>query len=509
MAQNKGNAQDKRAILRGELVLILRRWLLGEAQTGTGAKLEGNLPTLDIRAQIVETTDAFSINWLECNERFEVKPIPQKRMHAIITGVANRLCFLSPFDQGMSFSVHDAAKVLHQAEGSLAESLDSPILIEEEIPAVGFSDDPGFCYSRVDLKRPPKPTNPPMLLPYKSLGAAMLSIQTRMIDYDQEPASFDEMIDLNRPPSIMFDRLLSAIGALVADSQARKEILYWHGPGDDGKTTLMSFIGKKLGRAAIINQNLAALVKECGLASLEGKRFVHCEEIGRGSVINSAVKRISGSPYITGRALYSQQKTFRAEVMLFMTSNEMPIIDGSRASLSRMRYVRTRSIPDSEIRTKEEIWDDLEKNWPCIVHCAMLAYYKYNCKVLPMQPDEMTESVEQYFERTDAWLAQNLVYCPGFVVSAYDLSSVRPKEISAKSVIERLHTLLPETYDAAYPVVERTARLAKHKKVFKALHNVAPRPSSLLFIRCQLAGWLPRASRTSIKIPDNVVELNQ
>ena len=64
--------------------------------------------------------------------------------------------------------------------------------------------------------------------------------------------------------------------------------------------------------------------------------MVATSELSTGEILDAAlVKRITGGDTIAARALYKEHFEFRAEFVMFMVTNNLPVIDGGDRALAR------------------------------------------------------------------------------------------------------------------------------------------------------------------------------
>lgn len=115
----------------------------------------------------------------------------------------------------------------------------------------------------------------------------------------------------------------------------------FHGPGRNGKSTLVEVMSHILGGYAcsaepgsFIKQKNAGVRND--LARLKGARMVATSELSTGEILDAAlVKRITGGDTIAARALYKEHFEFKAEFVMFMVTNNLPVIDGGDSALAR------------------------------------------------------------------------------------------------------------------------------------------------------------------------------
>jgi hypothetical protein len=334
----------------------------------------------------------------------------------------------------------------------MAESLiytdGSPRLIPDTIEPVGFVNDPGWCFSRIAMPRM-TPSKADIDAPRKwaHLGPFLHSVVVNMKDYDSQ-------VD----DSLMFRRLLSAIGALLWDSAPRREILYWYGEGGEGKTTFCNFLAHKLGPCALPNIKPKEMTDPYTKALFEGKRLIIAEEVGKGRFLTDELKALTGNRFITARAPYKAVRTFRNHSFIWMTSNQMPIINGESSETDRLRLVCSTARKDGVRRTEEDIFEELELYWPHIVDAGIIEYHASGKQVLPMTSSEIAECTDLYFLDADGWIEKHLEFRDGSFIPVKTLKSMLSRDkIGIKDIETRLPTLTPMR-NANIPAVQRARR---------------------------------------------------
>ncbi len=135
--------------------------------------------------------------------------------------------------------------------------------------------------------------------------------------------------------------VLRLFGYALLGEPKRQVFAIFHGPGRNGKSTLVEIISHIMGDYAcsaepssFIKQKNAGVRND--LARLKGTRMVATSELSTGEILDAAlVKRITGGDTIAARALYKEHFEFRAEFVMFMVTNNLPVIDGGDSALAR------------------------------------------------------------------------------------------------------------------------------------------------------------------------------
>lgn len=135
--------------------------------------------------------------------------------------------------------------------------------------------------------------------------------------------------------------VLRLFGYALLGEPKRQVFAIFHGPGRNGKSTLVEVISHIMGDYAcsaepssFIKQKTTGVRND--LARLKGARMVATSELSTGEILDAAlVKRITGGDTIAARALYKEHFEFRAEFVMFMVTNNLPVIDGGDTALAR------------------------------------------------------------------------------------------------------------------------------------------------------------------------------
>lgn len=420
--------------LSASLRSTIRAWLLGEAKLSCGKERP------PFWAAVVDGR----VNYYTVDEQRQVSPLSRDAIAtAALAASIDESYLIGPEVQ---MTVSQCKDLMAQLEAQIIEN-GFEYRIDSLIAPIGFCNDEGFCFHRMMIPRfQPRPEDIHTPRNWDHLGPFMNSLRTHMSDYDADSGD-----------SLMFRRLLSAIGALVWDSKPSREIVYWYGEGGDGKSTLCNFIASQLGNAALPNLKPRNLENDYYLAELEGKRFVVAEEAGKGQFLTEGVKALSGNRYVTARAPYKPIRTFLNHTMIWYTSNEMPRIDGGNASLDRLRLIC--SSPNTAPRRDEEsIFAELRDWWPHIVDMGILEFFMADKRIWPMLNEEVCESIASYYFSADGFIAANLIYERGSfmpMATVVDLLNRAHGKISHKDLKTRILTLGGAVTDGPKPEYTR------------------------------------------------------
>lgn len=135
--------------------------------------------------------------------------------------------------------------------------------------------------------------------------------------------------------------VLRLFGYAMLGEPKEQVFAIFHGPGRNGKSTLVEVMLRILGDYACSAEPSSFIKhKNTGvrndLARLKGARLVATSELSTAEILDAAlVKRITGGDTIAARALYREHFEFRAEFLMLMVTNNLPVIDGGDAALAR------------------------------------------------------------------------------------------------------------------------------------------------------------------------------
>jgi hypothetical protein len=435
--------------LQAEFKQSIRDWLIHDTPLNNVTEFP------DFLAVVVGS----GVNYYDADEKKQIKIKSSKSViHDILDASIKEAQF-----RGAEFEMTkgQAEDCLAQAEATIVKNGFNR-LIDDEIKPVAFSNDDCFCFHRLGIPRfkPPQewidgPRD------WGHLGSFMNSIREAMADYDEET---DE--------SLMFRRLLSAIGQLLWDSKPSREIVYWYGKGGDGKTTLCNYIASKLGDSALPNLRPRCLESEYYLAQLEGKRMVIAEEAGKGQFLTEGIKAITGNRFITGRHPHERIRTFESHVMIWYTSNELPIIDGENSSKDRLRLIQSEPRKNRVRRDETDIIKELDAFWPHIIDMAVTEYFAAGEGIHAMPDEELNDSIDSFYLDADGWIEANLKYEEGAFMPISTIKYLLKHSVSIKNIETRLKRMEPTVCDANTMIYKRKRRIKDNSAPVWGWQNV-------------------------------------
>lgn len=247
------------------------------------------------------------------------------------------------------------------------------------------------------------------------------------VHYDERATCpvFDEFLSSCLPPEEAAF-VLRLFGYALLGQPNEQVFAIFHGPGRNGKSTLVETISHILGdytRSAEPNSFIRH--KNAGvrndLARLKGARMVATSELSSGEVLDAAlVKRITGGDTIAARALYREHFEFRAEFVMFMVTNNLPVITGGDPALARrlilVPFERTVSAEKCDPRLPTKLRAEADGIFNRLLE-GCEDYLQNGLNV----PVSLAAAAQQYLEGSDLiaeFLSDRCVLEPGLQTSA-------------------------------------------------------------------------------------------
>jgi hypothetical protein len=193
--------------------------------------------------------------------------------------------------------------------------------------------------------------------------------------------------------------------------------------------------------------------------------MVIAEEAGKGQFLTEGIKAITGNRFITGRHPHERIRTFESHVMIWYTSNELPIIDGENSSKDRLRLIQSEPRKNRARRDEMDIVKELDAFWPHIIDMSVTEYFAAGEGIHAMPDEELTDSIDAFYLDADGWIEANLIYEVGAFMPTSTIKYLLKHTVSLKHVENRLCKINPEVCDA-------NAMVNKCKRRIR--HNSAP-----------------------------------
>jgi putative DNA primase/helicase len=201
-----------------------------------------------------------------------------------------------------------------------------------------------------------------------------------------------------------------AFGYSLTGTTIEKAVFCLHGPGNSGKTTLLTVFRELIAEYAVVIQADTLMARkhdtnntQADLCDLRGARFVHTSECEASQRLSqSRLKAITqGMGSIKATRKYENPITFPETHKLGLDTNERPGITNvdDQATFNRLH-----SIPFSKAVPKEQIDQDLgrklKKEWEGILAWAVAGAMEYFEKGLD-KPKEVEDSTKEWRAEND------------------------------------------------------------------------------------------------------------
>jgi hypothetical protein len=234
---------------------------------------------------------------------------------------------------------------------------------------------------------------PPAVLMKSEPGLAFHRVPFDANDFDffSMPV-FEEMLSRCSNP----EALCAFIGSIFVPRADRQQYLWIYGEGENGKSSLMRFLGRLLGPAYHADEVPQGHYDKYWTSAFVGKRLVAFPDCNSPCFPRSAkFKGLTGSDAIRIEGKYDKAFSTTLDCKFVFLSNEELIISDEKADTRRAIYVKMGAIkgrPDPKY--EEKLWAEAEQ----IVAYCLDIYRKYcpNNEQVPVQnPIEITSILDE------------------------------------------------------------------------------------------------------------------
>jgi putative DNA primase/helicase len=204
--------------------------------------------------------------------------------------------------------------------------------------------------------------------------------------------------------------LKRAFGYSLTGITIEKAVFCLHGPGNSGKTTLLTTFRELIAEYAVVIQADTLMARkhdtnntQADLCDLRGARFVHTSECEAGQRLSQsrlkAITQRMGSIKATRK--YENPITFPETHKLWLDTNERPGIANvdDQATFNRLHSIPfQRAIPKEQI--DQDLWRKLRAEWEGILAWAVagsMEYFEYGLD----KPAEVEASTEEWRAEND------------------------------------------------------------------------------------------------------------
>ena len=237
--------------------------------------------------------------------------------------------------------------------------------------------------------------------------------------YQDYEISLQDFIDKVFPDPELQEYVLNIIAETLDGSPKRQELFICTGSGSNGKSVFFGFLQKVFGKYSGKTQP-TLLTRKRGdtnaanpeMYDLRGKRIVYCEEPDEGEGFHSGIlKELTGNDYLSARALFKHNVTFKPQFKLFISCNDKPDItstdDGTWRRIKVINFI-SKFVDEFDYRLldknrfphfyKKESVEHNYDNWSPIFLSQLFERYKLLAQknFVYKTPDCVNEAIKEY-----------------------------------------------------------------------------------------------------------------
>lgn len=354
-------------------------------------------------AEKIPVQFGYRLNWVAQLDKLKCVPIGYDQIYKHLAAMAERMCPESVITEK---KIKDLVfRIEASLETPFNEMTRHAILLEDRIKPIAFADEDCFCFERIDC---PKPTGTFQVEPgkvnYDNLVPYWRLLLERMADYNEETDQ-----------STFFEMLLMCLAEAFCGTGAPKVVPYIFGSRNAGKTGLMNDIGSLFGDAFAPAKRIDKISQEYYVASLKGKRLVHCDESPKGDVMSEDLKALTGgSEWLEGRPPASRPITFYNTIMLWITSNHPPLMGKDEATRARYRIIEINSLkPHLRMPNVSQRRQSMVAGLPEVLEIGLGLKAFYGGEIPESSEELIEESISDENDEIMYQINSEFVYRPG------------------------------------------------------------------------------------------------
>lgn len=264
-----------------------------------------------------------------------------------------------------------------------------PYLSEKIVAPFRFKSDPGYCWQRIPFDPEPGPTT------------VWDQMKSRFVNPDQALA-----VEL-------------WLGALFTITDRPQQALWLHGPGRDGKGTLIEELMAIFGERASASI-LSKSIDKYTLAAFPGKRLVSIPDCRNVEILDEEFfYQVTGGDRVSVRRMRQEATTEKLDCMLLIASNKFPEINWDPSLRRRLIFAqfedsRSEDIPDYRARFSAEL--------PALVYRCMDLWKnrKSPANEIPIDETVLDDLAEKTSDDDYDVIANLFTFSPGDTVTCHE-----------------------------------------------------------------------------------------
>ncbi len=222
---------------------------------------------------------------------------------------------------------------------------------------------------------------------------------------------------------------LRLLGYTISGKPKEQVFGIFYGSGANGKSTLVNAVSDLLNDYSV-SVEPSSLMKQkmekvrSDLARLKGANLAVTSELAMGEILDAALmKRFTGGERITARKLYQNEISFVPRATFIMTTNNLPVIDGSDQALARRLILLPFDVKIPEHERDHNLEATLAQERSGILNLLLEGLNDYQKNGLSI-PEDLKQETEKYVEASDligCFLRDVAEFGDGCTIGAKDL----------------------------------------------------------------------------------------